>query len=56
MGRKHDPLDDFEVVPHNPTAEEDRMMREFIKKDKEKRAKALAKKQSNKTPRKAKTV
>ena len=50
MGRKHDPLDDFEVVPHNPTTEEDQMMREFIKKDKEKRAKALAKKQAgNKT-------
>ena len=57
MGLIREPLDvDFEVVNRQPTPEEDRMMREFIKKDKEKRARALAKKQASKTPRKAKVV
>jgi hypothetical protein len=57
MGLIREPLDvDFEVVNRQPTPEEDRMMREFIKKDKKKRARALAKKQANKTPHKAKVV
>jgi len=57
MGLIREPLDvDFEVVNRQPTAEETRMMSEFIKKDKEKRAKALAKKQAGKTHRKAKVA
>ena len=39
MKRKEDPWDDFTVVSRKPTAEEDRMMREFMAKDKAKRAK-----------------
>ena len=44
MVRKHDPLDDFEVVPHNSTPEEDQIMREFIRKYKEEHSKKGSKK------------
>jgi hypothetical protein len=37
MKRKLDPLDDFTVINREPTPEEDRLMKEFIKKDKLKR-------------------
>jgi hypothetical protein len=49
MGLIREPLDvDFYVVNRPPTEEESRMMSEFIKKDKAKRAKALARKEANK--------
>ena len=57
MGRKHDPLDDFEVVPHNPTPEEDRLMREFIRKYKEEHSKKDNRKnQARKIPKQPKVI
>ena len=57
MGLIREPLEvDFYVVNRPPTEEESRKMSEFIKKDKAQRAKALAKKKSTKSSRKAKVA